>query len=159
MLGRRRLHTDVTSPFWIIWLHYIVGQSFLPKSSISHLFFSVSPSGHTTHRFLCIYCMCIHSVRGCVAGGVQRHKSEWKKRGETDPPPLTFLGPPGQEAWRARSDFWSRLFPAAYKNKWSKLPRVITRKWLRLAASHFSTHNTACISKWQSHAAWCIYWL
>lgn len=109
---------------------------------------------------VCVYLLYVHPLYERVCGGrCTKTQKRVKEKGWDWPSPLTFLGPPGQEAWRARSDFWSRLFPAAYKNKWSKLPRVITRKWLRLAASHFSTHNTACISKWQSHAAWCIYWL
>lgn len=168
MLGRRRLHTDVTSPLWIIWLHYNVAvccvppnQSPTPPQPSQKRYhqppFLLSACLGIQHRFVYI---CVHPLYGSMCGGrCTKTQKRVKEKGWDWPSPLTFLGPPGQEAWRARSDFWSRLFPAAYKNKWSKLPRVITRKWLHLATSHFSTHNRACISKWQSHAAWCIYWL
>lgn len=158
MLGRRRLHTDVTSPFWIIWLHYIVEQSSAPKVS-SATFSSLSACLGIQHTGLCVSTPFDSTLCECAWREVYKDTKASERKGVRLTLPLTFLGPPGQEAWRARSDFWSRLFPVAYKNKWSKLPRVITRKWLRLAASHFSTHNTACISKWQSHAVWCIYWL
>lgn len=156
MPGRRGLHTDVTSPFWIIWLHRYVTACCVsstppllyspPKSIIASTFLSLVCSPEPLH--VCVYlCLttCVHLLYlcVCVCGRRWRKTSKQVREGwrETDPPPA-FSSPPGQEDWRARSDFWSRPFPAAYENKWSKLPCVITRKCLHFATSHFSPCNS-----------------
>lgn len=114
---------------------YTVSSPQSPPKVSSATFPSLSACLSIQHTLLCVP-VCIHYV--CVWQKVHKDlRASGRKGGRDWPSPLTFLNPPGQEAWRARSDFWSQPFPAAYENKWSKLPSVITRKWLHFATIHF----------------------
>lgn len=104
------------------------------------------------HIQVCVY-LRASTLCDCAWREVYKDTKASERKGVRLTLPPYFLGSPRTGGLESQIRFLNSLFPAAYKNKWSKLPRVITRKWLHLATSHFSTHNTACISKWQSHAA------